>query len=133
MSFKIFDLIKISTTQEIYTGCSIYFETIFIDLFFLSNWFRSHESHINTSNNDVVCCPNNQISYRKMFFDKMLDNFEKVILTFLRTSIFAGTTRNVLFRLFLHTTVFWSQIYFTDTSTINASMLKVSAIKSENS
>ncbi len=29
------------------TGCSIYFETIFIELFFLSDLFRSHEFRIN--------------------------------------------------------------------------------------
>jgi hypothetical protein len=36
-------------TYEIgmHTGCSIYFETIFIELFFLSDLFRSHEFHIN--------------------------------------------------------------------------------------
>ena len=115
------------------TGCSVYFETIFVDLFFFSNWFRSHESHINVSHKDCTCCHNNQILYRRMFCDKTLDNLDEVILTFFKTSMFAGTTGNELFRLFLHTIVFWPQTYVTDTSIISASMLKVSAIKSENS
>ncbi len=68
-----------------------------------------------------------------MLCNKILDNFEKVILQILRTSIFAGTTDNQLFRLFLHTMIFWLETYVIDTSAVSVSMLKVSAIKSENS
>ena len=68
-----------------------------------------------------------------MSCDKILDNFDKVILMFLREAYLLVPPKMKFFQLFLHTIVFWPQTYVIDTSAVSVSMLKVSAIKSENS
>ena len=50
-----------------------------MDFFFVSDLFRSHDSHISLSHEECRCCSNNHVLYKRILCNKISDNIEGIV------------------------------------------------------